>query len=218
MRKSILSILKKLKKLNLWKQKEISYESFIEFSNDIGTDASETDTVAAIIFYFYPTDKRPLDVCISEFNRLINKKIKYNLSLNLDFENMPAEYFITADMYAARLDLVSLYNILSGENEKDISLQKANQVKDAFLNAVSHFPTKYEWVYNPPHIGELSKPTIGNQLRQEFQSNYGAYAEITYLISKGDVMKFEKINKMRLENYLSLGEYLLRKKIVENVE
>lgn len=215
MKKSI-ALWKKLK--SLWSQKSISYESFIEFSNDIGPDANEVDTVAAIIFHFYPTDKRPLDECIREFNKLVTKKIKYKLRLNLDFENLPAEYFITADMYAAKLDLVALYNLLSGKKVKEISLQKANQVKDEFLNAVRHFPVKYEWVYNPPSIGELAKPTIGNQLRQEFQQNYGAYAEITYLISKGDVMKFEKINKMRLENYLSLGEYLLRKKMVENVE
>ena len=86
------------------------------------------------------------------------------------------------------------------------------------LLSVAHFKEKYEWIYNPPTIGKIGKHTIGKQLRDEFQRDYGAYAEITYLLSKGDAMKFDEINQMVLKNYLSLGEYLLRKRAVETIE
>ena len=42
--------------------------------------------------------------------------------------------------------------------------------------------------------------------------------EITYLIAKGDAMKFNEVNELKLSEYLALGEYLLRKRAVEGVE
>ena len=187
-------------------------------NQELGDNPNEEDSILAILRTFYPTDKRDWRMCIEEFNRLIQEPCVKPLKLNLDFEELPAEYFIIADLYLSKLDLVSLYNHLSGKSVRCISVNLAMKVKGDFLQSVAHFKEKYEWIYNPPTIGKISKHTIGKQLRDEFQKDYGAYAEITYLLSKGDAMKFDEINQMILKVYLSLGEYLLRKKSVEAVE
>lgn len=50
----------------------------------------------------------------------------------------------------------------------------------------------------------------------EFNELYGPYMEITYIISNGDVLKFNDIFEMNALEYLFLGEYLLRKRKIEN--
>jgi hypothetical protein len=42
--------------------------------------------------------------------------------------------------------------------------------------------------------------------------------ELMYLISKGDFTKIEEVSSWGTEKFLSLGEYLLRKRIVENIK
>jgi len=212
-------MIKKIKsKFNFLKPKGVGYYKFLEFSQSISDKSDDAHTVSMVILHFYPHDKRPLTTCLNEFNLKVTKKVNYWIDIDPDFENRPAHYFIKADFLCASLDLVGLYNHLSKSDKKDIPTQMAEQVRDAFLKAVSHFKDKYEWIYNPPVTGKAKTPTIGDQYRQEFAEHYRAYAEITYLISKGDAMKFEQVENMRLENYLSLGEYLRRKHIVENID
>ena len=198
--------------------KSISYEKFIKMTNELGTDPSEEDSILAILTTFYSNDKRSWNDCIDEFNSLLSQNYNGSLKLNLDFEDKKAEYFIIADLYLSKSDFVSLYNHLSNKKVKDISIDLAQKVKNDFLQSVSHFKEKYEWIFNPPILPGMNKHTIGRQLRQEFQEDYGAYAEITYLLSKGDAMKFEEVNKMKLANYLAMGEYLIRKRAVEGVD
>lgn len=179
---------------------------------------SDEDFTLAILRTFYPNDKRSWIECVNEFMKLRSQHIVYDLKMDLDFENKPAKYFITADTYLSLANIVSLYNHLSGKKVKNISIQFAQQVKSEFLQSVAHFKDLYEWIYNPPTIGKIGGYTAGKQLRQEFQEYYGAYAEITYLIAKGDAMKFNEVNELKLSEYLALGEYLLRKRAVEGVE
>ena len=42
--------------------------------------------------------------------------------------------------------------------------------------------------------------------------------EITYLLCQGDFLKFDEVMNWDLERYLFQGEYLLRKKIIENLK
>lgn len=182
----------------------------------LGTEPSEEDSVFEILKTFYPNDKRPWTECIEEFNQLISEVV--NVKLNLDFENKSAEYFIIADTYLSLSNLVSLHNHLKGSNKKSISVPLAIATKNEFLKSVEHFKEKYEWIYNPPILPGVNKHTIGRQLRNEFVQDYGVYAEITYLLSNGNALKFDEVNKMKLSDYLALGEYLIRKKSVEAVE
>jgi len=184
----------------------------------LGNEPSEEESIMAILRTFYSNDIRQWTECILEFNSLITQEYTGKLRLSLDFENKPAEYFIIADTYLSLANLTELYNHLTDKKEKDISVSLAMKVKNEFLKSVSHFKEKYEWIYNPPIMPGVNKHSIGRQMRTEFQQHYGAYAEITYLLSKGDAMRFDEVNKIRLEEYLSLGEYLIRKKSVESVE
>lgn len=182
----------------------------------LGDEPSEEDSALGILKTFYPKDKRDWDICLVEFNQLIQRQVE--VKLNLDFEEKPAQYFIIADTYLALSDLVSLYNHLSGKKKKNISVSLAVATKNEFLKSVANFKEKYEWIYNPPILPGVNKHTIGRQLRSEFVQQYGVYAEITYLLSNGNPLKFEEVNKMKLSEYLALGEYILRKKSVEAVE
>lgn len=198
------------------KKKQIDYEKFVEMNQRLGNEPSEEDSVFEILKTFYPNDKREWTECLMEFNQLIQEVAP--VKLNLDFENKPAEYFIIADTYLSLSNLVDLYNHLSGKNKKSISVSLAIATKNEFLKSVEHFKDKYEWIYNPPILPGVNKHTIGRQLRSEFVQQYGVYAEITYLLSNGNALKFDEVNKMKLSDYLALGEYILRKKSVEAVE
>ena len=198
------------------KKKQIDYEKFVEMNQRMGNEPSEEDSVFEILKTFYPTDKRPWTECVNEFNQLIQEKVK--VKLNLDFESKEAEYFIIADTYLSLSNLVSLFNHLTGKSVDSISVPLAIATKNEFLKSVEHFKEKYEWIYNPPILPGVNKHTIGRQLRNEFVQDYGVYAEITYLLSNGDALKFDEVNKMKLSDYLALGEYILRKKSVEAVE
>lgn len=190
----------------------------MSMTNELGSEPSEEDSIFAILKHFYSDDKRQWTDCITEFNAIIAERHSRAVVLNLGFEDKPANYFIIADTYVKLLDLVSLYNHLTDSKVKDISVSLAMRVKNEFLQSVEYFKEKYEWIFNPPILPGVNKHSIGRQLRTEFQEHYGAYAEITYLLSKGDAMKFDEVNKMKLSEYLALGEYLLRKRAVEGVE
>ena len=42
--------------------------------------------------------------------------------------------------------------------------------------------------------------------------------EIVYLLTGGDLTKLEEVLNWDTEKFLTLGEYLLRKRIVENIK
>ena len=205
-----------LRAFRVKKKKQIDYEKFVEMNQRLGSEPSEEDSIFEILKTFYSDDKREWTECISEFNQLIQEVVV--VKLNLDFENKEAKYFIIADTYLSLSNLVSLYNHLKGSNKKSISVSLAIATKNEFLKSVEHFKEKYEWIYNPPILPGVNKHTIGRQLRSEFVQDYGVYAEITYLLSNGNALKFDEVNKMKLSDYLALGEYILRKKSVESVE
>ena len=189
----------------------------MQMTSELGENPTENDSILAILRIFYKTDKRPWNVCVNEFNKLIAKPCKEKIFMQLDFENLPAEYYIFADTYSAKLDLLNLYNHLSDSKEKSISLAKATKVKQLYLESVDYLKEKYEWIFNPPQLPGINKETIGKQFRAEFKEYYGSYAEITYLLASGDALKFDKVNQMKLSDYLALGEYLIRKRAVESI-
>lgn len=189
----------------------------MQMTNELGDKPKESDAVLLILKTFYPTDKRPWIICINEYNNLLTKKCKENLKLDLEFDDKPAVYYITADAYVGNSDLLNLYNHLSKSNDKLISVAKATKVKQLYLESVDYLKEKYEWIFNPPQLPGINKDSIGKQFRTEFREYYGAYAEITYLLSKGNALKFDEVNQMKLSDYLALGEYLIRKRAVESI-
>jgi hypothetical protein len=181
-------------------------------------EGNDIDVAFEILRTFYSDDLRDWRICIAEFLELQKQQITYRLKLDLDFESKPARYYIKADALLMNADIVGLYNHLRGDNKKAISIQFANQVKSEFLQSVAHFPEKWEWIYNPPAMPSINKWSIGREMRNDFHSYYGSYAEITYLIAITESISFEKANDKNLMEYLSVGEYLIRKRAVEGVE
>lgn len=186
--------------------------------NLLSEEEQNKETTLAILTFFYPKSKRSWIDCVNEFVTMQSEHIEYNIKMDLDFDKKPARYYIKADTLLMNADIVGLYNHLSGKKVKGFSIQFAKQVKDEFLKSVSHLKDLYEWIYNPPVIGKIGGHSIGKQLRSEFQQYYGAYAELTYLIAHGHALEFDRVNSMPLNEYLALGEYLLRKRAVEGVE
>ena len=87
-----------------------------------------------------------------------------------------------------------------------------------FNEKVAPIKEAHEWIYNPPIFGGNGELTQGTEERQEFANHYGGYIELFYLISGGDVSKFDKISEWSLDKFLFLGEYCLRKRIVEGLK
>jgi hypothetical protein len=71
-------------------------------------------------------------------------------------------------------------------------------------------------LYNKPIEVDTTPVTDGKIAREEFAKHYGAYMEIMYSLCKGDFLKMNQIEKWETEKFLFLGEYLIRKKDVEN--
>lgn len=185
-------------------------------NQELGEKPSDEESALAILKTFYENDSRDWRVCLNEFYGLLQKEYE-TPKLNLDFENKPAEYFLIADAYVGKSNLVALYNHLSGRKESDISVSLATKTKNEFLSSVSNFKDLYEWIYNPPAVGKLGEWSVGKQMRTDFHADYGSYAELTYLIATTESISFKKAEEKPLAEYLSVGEYLLRKRIVESV-
>jgi hypothetical protein len=60
--------------------------------------------------------------------------------------------------------------------------------------------------------------TQGSAEREDFVKEYGIYAELLYLITKGDFTKSDEVLGWDVERFLHQSSYLLRKKIVENLK
>ena len=63
--------------------------------------------------------------------------------------------------------------------------------------------------------GEIS---LGMSEKDAFLAEYGAYTEIVYMIAQGDVLKTEEVFKMKAHKFLFWGEYLLKKRKIEDIK
>ncbi len=87
-----------------------------------------------------------------------------------------------------------------------------------FSERVAEIKARYIWIYNPPVTAQAGELTEGSYLRTEFVSHYGAYMEVAYLLCNGDFTKLNEILEWSTERFLFQGEYLVRKKIIENIK
>lgn len=77
----------------------------------------------------------------------------------------------------------------------------------------------YPFIYSVEEVeydDEGDGLSLGYTEQQEFVDDYGAYMEIIYMISNGDLLKFDDIVKMDAHKFLFLGQYLIRKRMIEN--
>lgn len=76
----------------------------------------------------------------------------------------------------------------------------------------------YTWIYNPPSFPSNTEMTTGSIEREAFAKTYGGYMEMVYLCANQQVLNFDKVFEMQTEKFLFLSEYLIRKRIVENLK
>ena len=76
----------------------------------------------------------------------------------------------------------------------------------------------YPWIYNPPSFPSNTEMTTGSIEREAFAKTYGGYMEMVYLCANQEVLNFDKVFEMPTEKFLFLSEYLIRKRIVENLK
>ena len=73
-------------------------------------------------------------------------------------------------------------------------------------------------MFNPPNRVTNFEITEGTKARGEFAEHYGSHIEIVYAICKGDFLKMQDVMGWDTEKYLFIGEYLIRKRDVENIK
>ena len=88
----------------------------------------------------------------------------------------------------------------------------------AFSEVSSEIKDRYEWIYNPPLRADSGAITQGSLDREEFAQHYGGYLEIIYLLTGGDFTKMDEVLEWDIDRFLFQGEYLIRKRIVENTK
>ena len=76
----------------------------------------------------------------------------------------------------------------------------------------------YPWIYNPPSFPSSNEMSTGTIEREAFAQTYGGYMEMVYLCANQQVLNFDKVFEMPTEKFLFLSEYLIRKRIVENLK
>ena len=127
-------------------------------------------------------------------------------------------------------DFIDLENYFKTQNwdkffvllSNDIAREETyEQILKDYIVEVVELKEQFEWIYNPPQMpsnSEEQKQTYGSELRKEFAEHYGGYTELVYLICNGNITKVDKVFKMKTSEFLFWGEYLLRKRIIEQVK
>ena len=137
------------------------------------------------------------------------------------------------------IDLENYLKIINDEDEKEDvrneiadkflllllgrkpDVQEVSEVIEMYLNEVSAIKNRFFWIYNKPDVPSDStqkETTAGDEYRNEFAEDYGGYVELIYLIATVYGYKPNEVLQMKCEDFLFWGEYLSRKRFVENIK
>lgn len=200
---------------------DISYFKFLEMSKNISDDSDERHILEEAHKVFKPRN-------INRFAAALERegKLKRRFILDLEFKN--AGRFIDADTYRLEGEKLNMlksllrgrlkWHRLSRYKVEDISLREAEYVNTKWIEFLEDVKYRYEYIYNPPIRMSQGTNSQGSIERKEFAEHYGGYAEMTYLIAGGAVKDFKDIWNWDLDYFLFWGEYLLRKRDVENIK
>lgn len=131
----------------------------------------------------------------------------------IDLEN----YFKEMVIETKEETVIKFFELLIGEvptkesEIKEIILEYSKQItdiKDTFI-----------WLYNPPQMpSNINNEFKNKQHFEDFANDYSGYIEIIYLLCKGDFLKLDLVGQMKTQDFLFYGEYLVRKRFIENVK
>lgn len=199
---------------------DINFLKFYEVSNNLTEDYSANEILEEAYKAFKPKNINRFAAALEKEGRL-KRKFKLNLKLK-------AGEFIDADTYRSTGDLEKMFEVILKPKKRflfwkyniknHLSLREAEFILNKWNEFLKETKEKYEYIYNPPSRISNGKTTQGSIERQQFAEHYGGYAEMTYLVGNSDVVKFKEVWNLELDYFLFWGEYLLRKKDIENID
>lgn len=129
--------------------------------------------------------------------------------------------FVLLETLQSRKDLLNICIHVLGGNSDKYTIFDSGYVMAYYYKKTEATKQKFKYIYNgeiltlkPPVISK--DPDWNKPLREQFMFEYGQLMELVYLLSGGDfVIKEPIISKMPFEEFLTKGQYLLRKKNIE---
>ena len=140
-------------------------------------------------------------------------------------KNLRAGDFIDLDNYFREIieedytNVEKFYLLLLDELPKDE--QGYSDVMQEFIKEMTSIKEEFSWIFNPPQMpteADQKQPTIGDEYRKDFAQDYDLYTEIVFLIMITLGYKPDEVMQIKCEDFLYWGEYLLRKRFVENIK
>lgn len=198
---------------------DINYFKFVELSKIIDGSQDARVILDAVVKVFNPKNVKKFAVALSRGGRLIRR-----FDLDLNFK---AGRFIDADTFRADGDQLGMFKSilnprrnLIGKKYKveDLSVREAEHILKDWNAFLTDLKLRYEYVFNPPVRARTGGTTQGSAERQAFAEHYGGYAEMTYILSRDFGLEPAKIWEWEADLFLFWGEYLLRKRDVENLK
>lgn len=200
----------------------MNFIKFIEYSKNIEGQSDEF-VILEMMRLFYPK-RKDYENCVIEFNAAINKPISFlPWYYKLDLKFKTAAKFIDADTFFSEGDFVSFLNVVLKHRIpflkiKNVTLQEANIIFAKFKEISYNIKENHPWIFDPPSFGNSPVETLGTIEKQKFTEHYGGYMEIIYLLCKEDLTRADVVINWSLDRFLFQGEYLLRKRIIENLK
>lgn len=203
--------------INYKNKNDIPYLKFIEFSDLV--------------------EDQPIEILIHETNRIFNPvsvdnfskacvavaPAKINYKLDLSFKT--AGHFVDSDTYYTNKNYREFFKsilkprfLFKKINFDKITFAEAEYYISKFLEFKLSLSDSYEYLYNPPLRASNTELTAGRIEREAFSQHYGPYAEMVYLLCNGTIRDAQLFLDWDLNKFLFWGEYLIRKRDVENIK
>lgn len=199
---------------------DINYLTFKNFSEVIEGNDSDSFIERQTMEYFNPDSMAGFAEALQTDAKTITMPYKLDLTFDNAGKFIDCDTFLKDNQVLEFMELVlKPKNFWTKVNVSKLSIAQIEYIISKFHEVAAEIKEAHEWIYNPPIFsGGNSEITQGTEERQDFANHYGGYIEMTYLISGGDVSRFDEITNWSLDKYLFLGEYCLRKRTVENLK
>lgn len=128
--------------------------------------------------------------------------------------------FIVLETLCKREDLLAICKFVVGGNDNDFTIFDSGYIISEYQKKTK-IKTNFKYIYG----GEILslKPPIQNKepdwnapLRERFVNDYGDLMELVYLICNGNMLKQKEVAKLPFDEFLTIGQYLLRKRHIES--
>jgi hypothetical protein len=129
--------------------------------------------------------------------------------------------FVMLETLTQRKDLLTICKIVIGGNSDKYTIFDSGYVMSTYYKKTEATKQNFKYIYNG-EILTLKPPTVSKEpdwnkpLREQFTADYGQLMELVYLICGGDMLKEPIVSKMHFEDFLTKGQYLLRKRNIES--